>query len=64
MLDFSDNNQRWLHCVTLYFALLTGDHVVNLREEILTNRIRYALTSLDEQGREKFLDKAVKAMEK
>ena len=48
----------------LYFALLTGDHVVNLREEILTNRIRYALTSLDEQGREKFLDKAVKAMEK
>ncbi|EJD06892.1 uncharacterized protein FOMMEDRAFT_75682 [Fomitiporia mediterranea MF3/22] len=40
------------------------DHVVNLREEILTNRIRYSLTSLDEQGRETYLDKAAKGIEK
>ncbi|KAL5486072.1 hypothetical protein ACEPAI_7116 [Sanghuangporus weigelae] len=40
------------------------DQVVNLREEILTNRIRYSLTSLDDQGREMFLDKAAKAIEK
>ncbi|KAI5118140.1 hypothetical protein M0805_001739 [Coniferiporia weirii] len=42
----------------------TCDHVVNLREEILTHRIRYSLTSLDDQQREAFLDKAVKAIEK
>ena len=41
-----------------------GDHVVSLREEIFTNRIRYSTTSLDEQSREAFLDKAVKSLEK
>ncbi|PAV16188.1 metal ion binding oxidoreductase [Pyrrhoderma noxium] len=40
------------------------DHVVSLREEIFTNRIRYSTTSLDEQSREAFLDKAVKSLEK
>ncbi|KAH8117959.1 inositol hexakisphosphate-domain-containing protein [Phellopilus nigrolimitatus] len=40
------------------------DHVVNLREEILTHRVRYSLTSLDDQQREEHLDKAVKAIEK
>lgn len=38
--------------------------MVNLREEILNNRIRFSLTSMDDHGREVFIDKAVKAIEK
>lgn len=42
----------------------TADQVTNLREEILTYRLRYSLTSMaDEQG-EELLNKAAKAMEK
>lgn len=41
-----------------------ADQVTNLREEILTYRLRYSLTSMaDEQG-EELLNKAAKAMEK
>jgi hypothetical protein len=46
------------------FTCDTADLVTNLREEILTYRLRYSLTSLgDEQG-EELLDKAFKAIEK
>ena len=41
-----------------------GDHVVNLREEIFVNRVRYSMTSLDEKGGEDILNRAVKAIEK
>ncbi|KAI8980087.1 inositol hexakisphosphate-domain-containing protein [Trametes punicea] len=41
------------------------DHVVNLREDIFTNRIRYSLTTaVDDKEREKYLEKAVKSLEK
>ncbi|KAF7336949.1 hypothetical protein MVEN_02131300 [Mycena venus] len=40
------------------------DHVTNLREEILTYRLRYSMTSMEEAKGEDFLDKAVKALEK
>lgn len=43
---------------------MTGDQVVNLREEILIHRVRYSLTSMDDKRREGFLDKAVKSIEK
>ena len=46
------------------FSYSLGDQVVNLREEIFTNRLRYSLVSLDDQGREVSLNKAVKALEK
>ena len=42
-----------------------GDHVVNLREEIFLNRIRYSLTAaVDDKERDNFLSKAVKSIEK
>ncbi|TFK90507.1 hypothetical protein K466DRAFT_660775 [Polyporus arcularius HHB13444] len=41
------------------------DHVVNLREEIFLNRIRYSLTTaVDNKERDNFLSKAVKSLEK
>lgn len=42
-----------------------GDQVTNLREDIFVHRIRYSLTSsMDEDERDIFLDKAVRALEK
>ncbi|KAF8896122.1 inositol hexakisphosphate-domain-containing protein [Infundibulicybe gibba] len=40
------------------------DLVTNLREDILIHRLKYALTSMDEETGEAFLNKAVKALEK
>ncbi|KAH9945040.1 inositol hexakisphosphate-domain-containing protein [Epithele typhae] len=41
------------------------DHVVNLREDIFLNRIRYSLTTnVDDTERENFLSRAVKSLEK
>ncbi|CDO71831.1 hypothetical protein BN946_scf184939.g55 [Trametes cinnabarina] len=41
------------------------DHVVNLKEDIFTNRVRYSLTTaVDDREREKYLNKAVKSLEK
>ena len=45
-------------------SYLKGDHVVNLREDVLMHRIRYSLTTLDESSRELSLEKAVRALEK
>lgn len=43
----------------------TCDHVINLREDVLIHRIRYALTTLDqdEYKREELLNKASRALE-
>lgn len=43
---------------------MLGDHVVNLREDILIHRVKFSLTSLDESSRDQYLGKAVKAIEK
>ena len=40
------------------------DQVVNLRQEILVNRLRYSLANFDDQGRTEYLRKAAKALEK
>ncbi|KAJ7613946.1 inositol hexakisphosphate-domain-containing protein [Roridomyces roridus] len=40
------------------------DQVINLREDILVNYLKYSMTSMDEAQREEALDRAVKAMEK
>ncbi|KIJ51469.1 hypothetical protein M422DRAFT_157971 [Sphaerobolus stellatus SS14] len=40
------------------------DHVVNLREDILINRIKFSLTTMEDKKREVYLDKAAKALEK
>ncbi|KAJ7873158.1 inositol hexakisphosphate-domain-containing protein [Mycena leptocephala] len=40
------------------------DHVTNLREDIIINRLKYSMTSLEEAKGEDFLDKAAKALEK
>ena len=42
----------------------TGDHVVNLREDILVYRVEYALSSLEEPSGNLLLQKAGKALEK
>ena len=48
-----------------YVNAAIGDHVVNLREEIFLNRIRYSLTAaVDDKERDNFLSKAVKSIEK
>ena len=49
----------------LRFLSSTGDQVTNLREDIFMHRIKYSLTStMNEEERDMFLDKAVKALEK
>lgn len=40
------------------------DHVINLREEVLIHRIRYALTSMDDKSRGLHLARAAKSLEK
>lgn len=46
-------------------GLLTlGDHVANLREEILAHRVDYSVTSMDDKGRSLHIQKAKRAMEK
>ncbi|KAJ3567855.1 hypothetical protein NP233_g6086 [Leucocoprinus birnbaumii] len=42
----------------------TADQVTNLREEILTYRLKYSLTSMGDEEGEELLNKAVKALEK
>jgi hypothetical protein len=42
----------------------TGDHVVNLREDILVHRIKYSLSSLEEPNGNLLLQRAGKALEK
>jgi hypothetical protein len=44
--------------------LISGDHVVNLREDILINRIKYSFTTLEDKSREVYLDKAAQGLEK
>lgn len=42
-----------------------GDHVTNLREDVFIHRVRYSLTTtMDEDERDNFLNKAVKSLEK
>jgi hypothetical protein len=40
------------------------DQVVNLRQEILVNRLKYSLANFDDQGRTEYLRKAAKALER
>ncbi|KAG8928388.1 hypothetical protein FRC01_006011 [Tulasnella sp. 417] len=40
------------------------DHVVNLREDVLVHRIRYAVSNMDDKTRPEHLAKAAKALEK
>ncbi|PFH53133.1 hypothetical protein AMATHDRAFT_138191 [Amanita thiersii Skay4041] len=42
----------------------TTDQVTNLRDDILINRLKYALTSMDEDQGEKYLQKARNSLEK
>lgn len=41
-----------------------ADQVTNLREDILIHRLKYSMTSMEEDQGEDFLRKAVKALEK
>ena len=41
-----------------------ADRVTNLRDDILINRLKYALTSMEEDRGIKFIQKARKALEK
>jgi len=59
-------------CGSLFLSVLrgthdtrAGDHVVNLREDIFKNRVRYSVTStVSEASREEFLDDAIKGLER
>ena len=42
-----------------------GDHVINLREDIFKNRVKYSVTStVNEASRDEFLDDAIKGLER
>lgn len=47
-----------------YMTFRTADQVTNLREDILIHRLKYSMTSMEEDQGEDFLRKAVKALEK
>ncbi|KZT53703.1 hypothetical protein CALCODRAFT_439779 [Calocera cornea HHB12733] len=40
------------------------DHVINLREDILSLRVKYSLTSMDDKKRRNYLSRAARALEK
>ncbi|KZP00352.1 hypothetical protein CALVIDRAFT_560340 [Calocera viscosa TUFC12733] len=40
------------------------DHVINLREDILSLRVKYSLTSMDDKKRRNYLGRAARALEK
>jgi hypothetical protein len=42
----------------------SADQVVNLREEILTGRIRYSVSRGDDERRKGWIEKSAKALEK
>jgi hypothetical protein len=62
--EFHDLPFLVLNCA--FHWTVVGDHVRNLREDILIHRLNYSLTTVDtdEGQREEFLDKAVQALEK
>lgn len=53
-----------IYCVRTTPQTRIGDHVVNLREEIFKNRVKYSVAStINEASREGFLDHAIKGLE-
>ena len=54
----------YLLILFLSFNVAVADQVTNLREDILYNRVKYALTSLEEAEATGFLQKATRALEK
>ena len=70
LVDTVIDDCKWMLSVStqLFAAKLsrsTGDIVTNLREDIFVNRLKYSLTtSMDEEEREAFLNRAVKSLEK
>jgi hypothetical protein len=48
----------------LILFALAANQVVNLREDILIYRLKYALTTMDEAQGEEYLNKATSALEK
>jgi hypothetical protein len=48
----------------VWINVQVGDHVVNLREDILVHRIKYSLSSLEEPNGSSLLQKAGRALEK
>lgn len=42
----------------------SADQVVNLREQILTGRIRYSVSRGDDERRKEWIEKSAKALEK
>jgi hypothetical protein len=54
-----------LHCVGSAHQMRAGDHVVNLREDIFKNRVKYSVTSTTNEGpREESLNHAIKGLER
>lgn len=54
-----------LNCVGDASQTRVGDHVVNLREDIFKDRVKYSVTSTaDEASREGFLDHAINGLER
>lgn len=56
----SSPNVRLFRLIRLYPI---GDHVMNIREDILLNRIKFSLTTMEDKQREVYLDKAAKSLE-
>lgn len=42
---------------------MAGDAVVNLREHVIEQRIKYSVSSMDEKNRQSFLSKAMRSLE-
>ena len=70
LVDTVIDDCKWMLYVSTWpfptkLSRSTGDIVTNLREDIFVNRLKYSLTtSMDEEEREAFLNRAVKSLEK
>ena len=62
LLGCIDNGFRVKHLVDR--VINSCDQVINLRQEILVNRLKYSLASFDDHYRTEHLKKAAKALEK
>jgi len=62
LLGIIDNGYRVKRLVDR--IINSADQVVNLREAILTDRIRYSVSRGDDDRRKEWIDKSAKALEK
>lgn len=59
-----DASRSLLYFYSLLHFFFPDNHVVNIREDVLTYRLKYSLATIDDPQNEDYLSKAGKSLEK